>query len=122
VLGADFPPGRVGRYFKRIASAPSSFGLERVMSSLSLDVAHLTGVVVAHMRPASHSAASSTSTAMEDGLLQPRSPTSTTTPSGGTSRKSASGGWNALTPEQQADYITNTKLQGGRRLDFRFAH
>jgi hypothetical protein len=30
--------------------------------------------------------------------------------------------WNALTPEQQADYIKNTKLQGSRRLDFRFAH
>ncbi|KAE9366618.1 MFS general substrate transporter [Stipitochalara longipes BDJ] len=30
--------------------------------------------------------------------------------------------WNALTPEQQRDYKINTKLEGSRRLDFKFAH
>ncbi|KAI3394613.1 hypothetical protein diail_2536 [Diaporthe ilicicola] len=30
--------------------------------------------------------------------------------------------WNALSKEEQDDYIKNTKLQGSRRLDFRFAH
>lgn len=30
--------------------------------------------------------------------------------------------WNALTDEQQKDYIRTTKLQGSRRLDFKFAH
>ncbi|KAJ9145106.1 Allantoate permease [Pleurostoma richardsiae] len=30
--------------------------------------------------------------------------------------------WNALTPEQQAQYRKATTLQGSRRLDFRFAH
>jgi hypothetical protein len=30
--------------------------------------------------------------------------------------------WNALTIEQQQDYLRNTKLRGSRRLDFRFAH
>lgn len=30
--------------------------------------------------------------------------------------------WNALTKEEQDSYIKNTKLQGSRRLDFRFAH
>lgn len=30
--------------------------------------------------------------------------------------------WDALTREQQLDYIRNTKLVGSRRLDFRFAH
>ena len=30
--------------------------------------------------------------------------------------------WNALTPEQQREYKVNTKLEGSRRLDFRFAH
>ncbi|KAH8681969.1 permease of the major facilitator superfamily [Xylariales sp. PMI_506] len=30
--------------------------------------------------------------------------------------------WNALTQEERDDYTRNTKLQGSRRLDFRFAH
>ena len=30
--------------------------------------------------------------------------------------------WNAMTPEEQHDYKTNTQLSGSRRLDFRFAH
>ncbi|KAJ4367210.1 hypothetical protein N0V85_009188, partial [Neurospora sp. IMI 360204] len=30
--------------------------------------------------------------------------------------------WNALTEEQKAEYIKTTKVQGSRRLDFRFAH
>lgn len=30
--------------------------------------------------------------------------------------------WNAMTPEQRIDYVYNTKDQGSRRLDFRFAH
>ncbi|XDG05413.1 hypothetical protein ABKA04_005028 [Annulohypoxylon sp. FPYF3050] len=30
--------------------------------------------------------------------------------------------WNALTEEQQVEYRRTTKLQGSRRLDFRFAH
>ena len=30
--------------------------------------------------------------------------------------------WNAMTPEQQAEYLATTKDQGNRRLDFRFAH
>ncbi|KAI1333321.1 MFS general substrate transporter [Xylariaceae sp. FL0255] len=30
--------------------------------------------------------------------------------------------WNAMTPEEQGDYIKNTKTVGSRRLDFRFAH
>jgi cbb3-type cytochrome oxidase subunit 3 len=30
--------------------------------------------------------------------------------------------WNALSEEQKADYVKNTRLQGSRRLDFRFAH
>ena len=30
--------------------------------------------------------------------------------------------WNALTEEQQIQYIKTTKLQGSKRLDFRFAH
>lgn len=30
--------------------------------------------------------------------------------------------WEAMTVEQRKDYIQNTKLQGSRRLDFRFAH
>lgn len=30
--------------------------------------------------------------------------------------------WNAMTEEERQDYIQNTKLQGSRRLDFRFAH
>ncbi|KAI0007180.1 allantoate permease [Xylariaceae sp. FL0662B] len=30
--------------------------------------------------------------------------------------------WNALTEEQQAEYRRTTRLQGSRRLDFRFAH
>ncbi|KAI1498719.1 major facilitator superfamily domain-containing protein [Biscogniauxia marginata] len=30
--------------------------------------------------------------------------------------------WNALTEQEKADYISNTRLVGSRRLDFRFAH
>lgn len=30
--------------------------------------------------------------------------------------------WNSLTEEQQVEYRKTTKLQGSRRLDFRFAH
>ncbi len=30
--------------------------------------------------------------------------------------------WKALTEEQQIEYRKTTKLQGSRRLDFRFAH
>ncbi|KAL5504939.1 hypothetical protein ACEPAH_7602 [Sanghuangporus vaninii] len=30
--------------------------------------------------------------------------------------------WNAMTPEQQAEYLATTKDKGNRRLDFRFAH
>lgn len=30
--------------------------------------------------------------------------------------------WNALTKEEQNEYIRNTKIQGSKRLDFRFAH
>ncbi|KAL1851439.1 hypothetical protein VTK73DRAFT_9417 [Phialemonium thermophilum] len=30
--------------------------------------------------------------------------------------------WNAMTEEEQRDYVRNTKLTGSRRLDFRFAH
>ncbi|KAK9420449.1 putative Major facilitator superfamily (MFS) profile domain-containing protein [Seiridium unicorne] len=30
--------------------------------------------------------------------------------------------WNAMTEDERQDYISNTKLQGSRRLDFRFAH
>ena len=30
--------------------------------------------------------------------------------------------WLALTPEERADYLANSKVQGSRRLDFRFAH
>lgn len=30
--------------------------------------------------------------------------------------------WGAMTEEERSDYIRNTKLQGSRRLDFRFAH
>jgi cell division protein FtsX len=30
--------------------------------------------------------------------------------------------WNALSEEQQIEYRKSTKLQGSRRLDFRFAH
>ncbi len=30
--------------------------------------------------------------------------------------------WNAMTEEARNDYIANTRLQGSRRLDFRFAH
>ncbi|KAK3485250.1 major facilitator superfamily domain-containing protein [Neurospora hispaniola] len=30
--------------------------------------------------------------------------------------------WNGLTEEQKAEYIKTTKVQGSRRLDFRFAH
>lgn len=30
--------------------------------------------------------------------------------------------WNSMTPEEQLDYKKNTKLNGSRRLDFRFAH
>jgi hypothetical protein len=30
--------------------------------------------------------------------------------------------WNMLTEEQQAHYRKTTKMQGSRRLDFRFAH
>lgn len=30
--------------------------------------------------------------------------------------------WNALTPEQQEDYVLNSKDEGLKRLDFRFAH
>ncbi|KAI0305175.1 allantoate permease [Multifurca ochricompacta] len=30
--------------------------------------------------------------------------------------------WDAMTPEEQADYLTTTKDVGNRRLDFRFAH
>jgi hypothetical protein len=30
--------------------------------------------------------------------------------------------WNALSKEEQKHYITNTRLQGSRRLDFRFSH
>ena len=30
--------------------------------------------------------------------------------------------WQALTPAEQETYVLTTKLQGSRRLDFRFAH
>ena len=30
--------------------------------------------------------------------------------------------WNSLSEEQQVEYRKTTKLQGSRRLDFRFAH
>ncbi|KAJ5166991.1 uncharacterized protein N7482_005772 [Penicillium canariense] len=30
--------------------------------------------------------------------------------------------WNAMTEQQRSDYIRDTKLQGSKRLDFRFAH
>lgn len=30
--------------------------------------------------------------------------------------------WQAMTEEERRDYVRNTKLQGSRRLDFRFAH
>ena len=30
--------------------------------------------------------------------------------------------WNAMTEEERVAYISNTKLRGSRRLDFRFAH
>lgn len=30
--------------------------------------------------------------------------------------------WNALTKEEQDEYLRTTKLRGSRRLDFRFAH
>ncbi|KAI1854024.1 hypothetical protein JX265_003652 [Neoarthrinium moseri] len=30
--------------------------------------------------------------------------------------------WNALTPQEQQDYVLNTKDEGPKRLDFRFAH
>jgi hypothetical protein len=30
--------------------------------------------------------------------------------------------WNAMTPEEQANYLATTKDLGNRRLDFRFAH
>ncbi|KAI0593862.1 major facilitator superfamily domain-containing protein [Biscogniauxia sp. FL1348] len=30
--------------------------------------------------------------------------------------------WNAMSEQEQADYIANTKIVGSRRLDFRFAH
>lgn len=30
--------------------------------------------------------------------------------------------WSAMSEEEKKEYITNTKLQGSRRLDFRFAH
>jgi len=30
--------------------------------------------------------------------------------------------WNAMTEDEKASYIANTKLRGSRRLDFRFAH
>jgi hypothetical protein len=30
--------------------------------------------------------------------------------------------WKALTEEERVDYLRTTKLQGSRRLDFRFAH
>jgi hypothetical protein len=30
--------------------------------------------------------------------------------------------WNALSKKEQEEYILTTKLQGSRRLDFRFVH
>ena len=30
--------------------------------------------------------------------------------------------WNAMTADEREDYLKNTKLEGSRRLDFRFAH
>jgi hypothetical protein len=30
--------------------------------------------------------------------------------------------WNAMSEQERKDYIKNTKVQGSRRLDFRFAH
>jgi len=30
--------------------------------------------------------------------------------------------WNAMSVEEQEDYIASTKDQGAKRLDFRFAH
>ena len=36
--------------------------------------------------------------------------------------KSRAKKWDAMTPEQKADYIENTTDKGNKRLDFRFAH
>ncbi|SCW03854.1 LAFE_0H00496g1_1 [Lachancea fermentati] len=36
--------------------------------------------------------------------------------------KSKEAAWNAMTEEERADYVINTKDQGNKRLDFRFAH
>ncbi len=30
--------------------------------------------------------------------------------------------WNAMTHDEQNDYVKNTRVSGSRRLDFRFAH
>ncbi len=30
--------------------------------------------------------------------------------------------WAAMTEQERIDYVSNTKLSGSRRLDFRFAH
>lgn len=30
--------------------------------------------------------------------------------------------WSAMSVQERKDYITSTKLQGSRRLDFRFSH
>lgn len=30
--------------------------------------------------------------------------------------------WNAMSEQERKEYTMNTKLQGSRRLDFRFAH
>lgn len=30
--------------------------------------------------------------------------------------------WDSMTPEQKDDYLTTTKDEGNKRLDFRFAH
>lgn len=30
--------------------------------------------------------------------------------------------WDAMTPEEQLNYITTTKDEGNKRLDFRFQH
>lgn len=39
-----------------------------------------------------------------------------------TRNKSRNRKWNAMTPDQRLEYLSTTKDQGSRRLDFRFEH